>query len=248
MPICATDFESRDEAGLYDRLCRDKLVDVVENEGVGGSKALKVTYRGNKRGSKRIVDTYRLARPLDEATLVFDVKFDEDFQFLKGGKLHGLGPNDRATGGDEVKPINWSVRAMWREKSLESYVYCQNKDTRWGQKPDRKIDFEFETGRYYSVAIYTKLNDPVDKANGCVRIYVNGKTVAEDHNIQFRAEAGDHTRITHLLFSTFHGGDSESWAPKEQDGEFADVHAYFDNFAVYEGRHVRKRPGQDQTR
>jgi hypothetical protein len=243
-PVVATDFESPDKRGLYDQLKRHKRVEVVDDQGVEGSKALKVTYRGYKRGSERVVNSYKLPKGLDEATLVFDVKFDKGFQFLKGGKLHGLGPDNRITGGNEMKPDGWSARAMWGEKNLNSYVYCQNKDNKYGQGPDRRIDFKFQKERYYSVSIYVKLNAPVTKANGTVRVYVNGKGVAEDRNIQFRAEAGDHTQITHLLFSTFHGGDSKSWAPKDKNGKYTDVYAYFDNFAVYEGLHVRKKPGK----
>lgn len=243
-PVCATDFESADKLGLYDRLNRDKLVKVVDDEGVEGSKALRVTYRGYKRGSQRVINTFKLARPLDEATLTFDVKFDHDFQFLKGGKLHGLGPDNRVTGGDKMKPDGWSARAMWDDAGLHTYVYCQNKDNKYGQGPDRKTDFHFKKGRYYSVSIHVSINKPVEKANGLVCIYVNGKCVAEDRDIQFRSVAGDHTRITHLLFSTFHGGDSASWAPKDKNGNYTDVHAYFDNFAVYQGKAIRKKPGK----
>jgi len=243
-PLCATGFESPDEQGLYGRLLRDKRVEVVDDEGVDGSKALRVTYRGNQRGSERIVNTFKLDKPLDEATLVFDVKFDKDFQFRKGGKLHGLGPDNRVTGGNKMKPDGWSARAMWREDGLNTYVYCQDKDNQYGQGPDRSLDFQFEKQRYYSVCIYVKLNDPVDQANGSVRIYVNGKGVAEDRDIQFRAEDGDHTKITHLLFSTFHGGEDPSWAPRNEEGDYIDVHAYFDNFAVYEGKHIREKPGE----
>lgn len=242
-PICATGFESPDKLGLYDRLKRDDLVEVVDGKGVGGSKALKVTYRGNKEGSERIVNTFKLSRPLDEATLVFDVKFDEGFQFRKGGKLHGLGPNNRITGGHKVKPDGWSARAMWHADGLKTYVYCQNKENKYGQGPDQSLDFIFEKERYYAVSIYVKINDPIEKANGVARVYVDGKCIAEDRGIQFRAEGGDHTRITHLLFSTFHGGDSKSWAPKDKNGKYIDVYAYFDNFAVYEGQNVREKPG-----
>ena len=243
-PVCATDFTSPDELGLYKSLTRNKLVRVVDGEGVDGTEALKVTYRGYRRGSERVIQSFKLPRPLTEATLVFDVKFDDNFQFTKGGKLHGLGPDNRITGGNKVKPDGWSARAMWRAKGLTSYVYCQNKKGRFGQGPDRRLDFEFTTQRYYSVSIYVKLNDPVEKANGIARVYVNGKSVAEDRGIQFRAVDGGHTKITHLLFSTFHGGDDPSWAPKDKNGEYTDVHAYFDNFAVYEGLYVREKPGQ----
>lgn len=244
-PICATGFEAPDDLGLYDRLNRDERVKVVDGQGVDGSKALRVTYRGNNKGSERVVNTYRLSRPLQEATMVFDVKFDKDFQFVKGGKLHGLGPDNRITGGSKVKPDGWSARAMWHKNSLDTYVYCQDKDNRYGQPPDRKIDFQFKTQRYYAVSIYVKLNDPVEQANGIARIYVNNKLVSEDRKIRFRAEDGKHTQITHLLFSTFHGGDSSSWAPKDEDGKYTDVFAYFDNFAVYEGKSIRHKPGAE---
>lgn len=244
-PICATGFEKADELGLYDRLTRNERVEVVDGEGVEGSKALKVTYRGNKRGSERVVNTFKLDKPLDEATLVFDVKFDEDFQFRKGGKLHGLGPDHRITGGNEMKPDGWSARSMWGKKGLNTYVYCQDKERKFGQGPDRKQDFQFETERYYSVSIHVKINNDVKKSNGSVRIYVDGKRVAEDHRIRFRGEDGEHTKITHLLFSTFHGGENPSWAPKDENGEYTDVYAYFDNFAVYEGEHIRHKPTGD---
>ncbi|MEO0475003.1 MAG: hypothetical protein AAF085_03385, partial [Planctomycetota bacterium] len=58
-PVCATDFASPDELGLYNRLTRNKLVKVVDDEGVGGSEALQVTYRGYRRGSERIIQSFK---------------------------------------------------------------------------------------------------------------------------------------------------------------------------------------------
>lgn len=59
------------------------------------------------------------------------------------------------------------------------------------------------------------------------------------------AKACKALKVTHLLFSTFYGGSDPSWAPKDKDGKYMDVHAYFDNLVVYEGLHIRKRPGLD---
>jgi hypothetical protein len=59
-------------------------------------------------------------------------------------------------------------------------------------------------------------------------------------NIQFRGVAGDSTLISKLLFSTFHGGNTENYAPKDEEGNFTTVYAYFDNFAVYRGEYIRK--------
>ena len=243
-PLCATGFEEQDDLGLYKALSRHKRVEVVEGEGVAGSSALKTTYRGYERGSERVVTRFALPEALDEATLVFDVKFDAAFQFVKGGKLHGLGPDKPITGGRKMQPDGCSARAMWREDGLETYVYSQNKKGRYGARPDRMRELEIPKGKYFAVSLYTKLNDPVDQANGVMRVYINGQLVADHRDIQFRSVDGDNTKISRLLFSTFHGGQDKSWAPKDREGNYTDVYAYFDNFAVYDGLHVRKKPGE----
>ena len=244
-PICATDFEASDEHGLYEQLAGHERLDVVEGEGVDGGQGLRATYEGYPRGSQRIVVNHKLPQRLTEATLVYDVKFDKAFQFVRTGKLHGLGPDKKITGGNKMQPDGWSARAVWDRSGVRSYVYCQNKDGKYGQGPDRRHKFDIPKGQYFSVTIYVKLNDPVDRANGVVRIYVNGKGVADHRGIQFRSVDGEKTKISHLLFSTFHGGSSPSSAPKDKDGDYTTVHAYFDNFAVYEGLHVREKPGDD---
>lgn len=82
-------FESSGQSALYELLANGSHREVVENEGVNGSQALKVTYEGGERGSERVTARLKLGERGPEYTLNYDVKFDEDFQFVKGGKLHG---------------------------------------------------------------------------------------------------------------------------------------------------------------
>ena len=243
-PLCWTDFETPDELGLYKQLVRNQFLEISDGQGVEDSVALRATYCGYPRGSQRILTRFKLPRKLDEATLVFDVKFDKAFQFLKGGKLHGLGPDKAITGGKKMQPDGWSARAMWRPKGLGSYVYCQNKEGKHGQGPDDINEHEFKTGRYYSLSYHVRLNDPVDEANGFIRIYIDGKLVSEDRDIMFRSIDNEQSKITTLMFSTFHGGQDPSWAPKDENGDYTEVYSYFDNFAVYEGLHIRRTPGE----
>jgi len=243
-PICATDFESPDELGLYKLLEHEELLEIREKQGVDGSTAIRATYQGYKQGSRRITATFALPRQLDEATLVFDVKFEKSFQFLKGGKLHGLGPDNHITGGNKMQPDGWSARAMWRPDGLSSYVYCQNNNGKYGQGPDRMTEHAFKPDQYYALSYYVKINDPADQANGIIRVYIDGKCVSEDREIQFRSVEGKKTKITTFMFSTFHGGDDPSWAPKDRDGHYTNVYACFDNFAVYDGLVVRNKPGE----
>ncbi|MFK7788076.1 MAG: polysaccharide lyase [Phycisphaeraceae bacterium] len=241
-PLIATDFEQADELGLFKALSKHALLDVVEGEGVDGSKGLRTKYVGYKEGSKRVGVTFDLPKHVMHATLNYDVKFDRDFQFVKGGKMHGLSPDKGITGGKEMKPEGWSARVMWRDRGLNTYVYSQDKNRKYGEGADRTLAHKFRPNRYHAITIYVKLNDPVDKANGSMRIYVDGRGVADHRGIQFRSVEGEHTKISKFLFSTFHGGHDPSWAPKDKNGNYITVYAYFDNFAVYEGLNIRRRP------
>ena len=90
--VSFADFEEADELGIYERFKEGTYVSVVDEEGVDGSHAVKTRYEGYKHGSQRVAAMFELPRKMKEASLIFDVKFDKDFQFVRGGKLHGLGP------------------------------------------------------------------------------------------------------------------------------------------------------------
>ena len=245
--LVQTDFENSSAQGLYQTLVRHRYLDVVDKKGVGDSKALRAKYEGYDRGSQRIVTRHALPEKISEATLAYDVMFDKDFQFVKGGKMHGLGPDHSITGGKSMTPDGWSARIMWHARGLlNSYVYSQNKRGQYGEQARLRRPCYLKKGRYYAISIYVKVNDPVGAANGRMLVFVNGKLAVRHEGIQYRKVGGDQTLISHVLFSTFHGGHSPDWAPKDRRGGFATVYAYYDNFAVFKGAHVRKKPGMDK--
>ncbi len=237
-------FDQKEPGPVHRALASHDLAEIVPGEGVDGSNAVRVSYVGYEQGSKRIVRRFPISQKLREATLNYDVKFDQDFQFVRGGKLHGLGPERPITGGNPMRPEGWSARIMFRRDDKPStYLYSQNKSGKYGESRAAESDrFTFDKGKYYAISLHVRLNDP-DQDNGFAHVYINGSRAITHENVQFRGVGGDPTLISQFLFSTFHGGSNEDWAPRDGDGNLTTVHAYFDNFAVYPGRSIRYQPG-----
>ena len=247
-PVLFESFDADDPGELHEQLENHELLSIAEGDGVDGSNGLKADYVGYDRGSKRIVVRHSLDRQMSEATLSYDVKFPEAFQFVRGGKLHGLGPESPVTGGHDREPHRWSARIMFSgDDSVRTYVYDQTEDVTYGvgQSPDN--GFTFSREQYHAVSMHMRLNDP-EESNGFVNIYVDGERAVTHDGLRIRGTGGENTLIENFLFSTFHGGSSPEWAPVDEDGEYTTVHAYFDNFAVHEGEVIREAPlNQEQA-
>mgnify|MGYP002816115362 CR=1 FL=1 len=236
------DFEKPQLGGLYQQLDEDPHLEVVEGAGVDGGHGLKATFEGSPRGSERITARHKLGERGLEFTLSYDVKFDHDFQFVKGGKLHGLGPDSPITGGKSMQPSGWSARVTFKEEgSIRSYLYCQNKEGQYGTGI-ASPHFRFKKGTYYSVSLHVKLNENASTSDGFAHIYIDGDRVVQHDGVRFRGKDGDDTLITQFLFSAFHGGHEPHWAPRDASGAYTNVHAYFDNIAVHRGKWVVDKP------
>jgi hypothetical protein len=192
------------------------------------SSCLKVEYVPNQRGSP-VLQFRDALPPAREYTLSYSVKFDKDFDFARGGKLPGFAPEKHTTGCRPIEADGWSSRLMWRsEGALEIYSYDQNRASRCGEEYQAK-GFRFERDRYYRVTQHLKLNAPADQINGYSSLYVDGILVARSEKLQYRKVDSPDTLIKYFFFSTFFGGDDDSWSPNDT------VHAYFDDFIVYSG-------------
>ncbi|KAK1218510.1 hypothetical protein PQX77_018836 [Marasmius sp. AFHP31] len=117
--------------------------------------------------------------------LSYDIAFDKDFEWVKGGKLPGLrgGPNSAGCSGGN-RPTGrdcFSTRLMWRQDGAgEVYAYMQSPN---GLCKQRNItcnsdfgisisrgSFIFAAGQWSHVTLLVQLNNPPDVANGNVQL------------------------------------------------------------------------------
>lgn len=215
---------------LHEGLLEHRLISAADTR--NEPTTLKVTYAPYERGSRRVTRIMPLRDSYQQATLSFEVKFCEGFDFARGGKLHGLGSERPITGSIDMDGINWSARLMWRDQgTLQSYVYHQAKDVTIGDAV-RHPSFQFKPGVFYQVEMSVKLNSAANKQDGTVHISVNDELLIEHTELQFFSKPNKGSAIQNFLFNTFHGGSDESWAPRNESGELKQDCAYFRRFSV----------------
>lgn len=163
--------------------------------------------------------------PQDALRLSYYVRFSDDFDFVKGGKLPGLFGGDSQSGGDEADGTNgFSTRFMWRKNGAgELYAYLPtSKKKEYGSSIGRG-QWQFKPGVWYRLEQEVILNQP-GLADGRVRVWLDGQQVLNKTGLTFRST--DQLKINGIFFSTFFGGNDKSWATPR------DVHVDFANFAV----------------
>jgi N-sulfoglucosamine sulfohydrolase len=239
-PVMSMDFESIPPGSAAGQLLEHEKLTLAPGAGVGGSIGLRAEYTGYDRGSERIVRHLFLPEPALEYSLNYDVRFDRDFQFVKGGKLLGLGPAKHVTGGRPVVPGGWSARVTFKEGgAARLYTYHQDQPGQYGDRLPIQNPFYFEKDRYYAVSLHVRVNDSPETANGFSRLYVDGELAEQHEGLRFRGEDSEASLINKFMFSSFHGGHMPEWAPRDADGNYTTVYAYFDNISVYEGERIR---------
>ena len=142
-PVLEETFE-RKSGKLRRELEKHDLLEVVKGMGVDAGSAIRATYVPYEQGSKRIVVNYPI-RPALEYTLNYDVKFEKDFDFTHGGKLHGFGPDKPVAGGKAMRPDGWSARVTFaKEGGVRTYNYHQDLKGKYGDGGKvRKKNYRF---------------------------------------------------------------------------------------------------------
>ena len=138
-----------------------------------------------------------LPNPGTEYSMSYKLKFSEDFDWTRGGKLPGMcggeGENGAAcpVGCSSVsKDRGFSMRLMWREDgAIVTYAYYPDKPESIRCGEDWPWSKKIQSGKWYHVRLYAKLNtvDGDDaKADGVFKAWLDGKQVLDKNDIRYR--------------------------------------------------------------
>lgn len=201
------------------------------------------SFQDNNVGGAQFYAMWNSSGSAFQSMLVtYEVAFDADFDWVKGGKLPGLrgGPDpDNCSGGNQANGTNcFSSRVMWRtDGNGEVYAYvprvngiCSDTGVQCNDQFGISLNrgsFVFASGQWNRVTMLVTLNSPDNVANGQVILYFNDGNALQHNNIVFRQT--DAITVGGLYFSTFFGGSDPSWAPTNL------THTYFRNFQLYAG-------------
>lgn len=114
---------------------------------------------------------------------------------------------------------------------LQTYVYHQDMLGRYGDTAVA-TGFTFQPGQYHLIKMRVSLNHPASANNGSMSVWVDGKLAVQHEALRFRDRVTPASNIQRLLFSTFHGGSSPEWAPRNDDGSYKTDCAFFDDLTL----------------
>lgn len=153
----------------------------------------------------------------DHAVLSYTLEIPDGFEWVKGGKLPGLGGNiaPNFPGHSPATPpagLNWTVRPMWAEGG-RLWLYVWDMRVPAGGYPIQLFSKYpvLSPGNAYQIEVEAKMNRPGLK-DGYTAIRVNGKTAISKRWAQFRNT--DALGIDSVLVSVFYGGSGPEYAPK----------------------------------
>jgi hypothetical protein len=189
---------------------------VTEN---AGRKWLRVNFAKGQIGPEKGGAGWRW--PIDRresAELTYTLRFSQDFDWVKGGKLPGLcGGPENVSGGRRSDGSNgFSARLMWRRDGRgEAYVYHKNQEGDYGDSFDFPDDFRFPTDQPVTVRMRVTMNTPSTR-DGNLRVWIrlegeSERLMVERSDLEWRSAST--FGVDGFYFETFHGGGDRSWAP-----------------------------------
>jgi len=195
----------------------------------GRGNVMRVTMPANtiSEASGAIIDA-KLSKSVDEASIQYDVRFDSNFDWSRGGKLPGLGGALPGTSPSVAGGCNagssaaWSGRGMWITPSSYSSVkgsnewigYMYNYDKADACGDNLRTGKALTAGTWHTVKQYYKLNsisaNGTPNADGVSKMWLDGVLVRDASNVLYRSNAELH--VNYLYWEVFRGGGDLTWA------------------------------------
>ncbi|KAM0790930.1 hypothetical protein ACM66B_004237 [Microbotryomycetes sp. NB124-2] len=208
----------------------------------------KGSYSSSKGGGGGVgglhLGVYGDASDIQRTLVSYEVAFDKEFAFVKGGKLPGAfggSQSEGCTGGEQSVKC-FSLRLMWRDNGAgEVYAYIPRYDALCAKGSSAECNdvygvslnrgsWTFKTGSWMRVVQFATLNTKPDpnktQANGQLALYVDGELAFERSDIVYRLNSN--VTFSSFLISSFFGGSTEDYA--SQGGR-----SYYRNFEFYAG-------------
>lgn len=162
---------------------------------------------------------YNFPTAYHQLSLSYTLKFEDGFDFVKGGKLPGLCGGNCSRGSNMPTESGFSIRFVWKKNGyLDTMNFLPN-TPKPGNYTGVKM-FKFESGKEYTLTMQLRLND-VGVSNGTINVLVDGKNVYTKNDVTLRVS--DDVKISSLFFSTFFGGKDDSYSStKDTSIDFRD--------------------------
>jgi hypothetical protein len=156
----------------------------------------------------------------NELYLSYKIKFNPGFQWVLGGKIHGLlgEPLNEANEPPEYDG-GFNVLICWDDtpgQNIKFYYYHQDQTHDYGDI--HLWNQAIETGRWYTVTLRVVMNtvsNGVGNNDGILEGYIDYKLVSQMANLRFRNY--EYRGINMLEISTFFGGEGDEWAPQKDE-------------------------------
>ena len=203
----------------YEDGVKERHLSIVDTP---NGNAFRVDYALGQIGPEKggVGWRYPFARS-NTVELNYTVEFGPGFDWVKGGKLPGLGGGPKSvTGGRPANGKNgFSARLMWRADGRgEAYVYHMNQPKKYGQSFPFPAKFRFPAGEPINLRLRVSMNTP-GRRDGKLDVWVKTRKlkryqrVVSEKEMEWRSV--EDFGIDSLLFQTFHGGSDKTWAPRK---------------------------------
>nr|WP_157593999.1 heparin lyase I family protein [Rubripirellula obstinata] len=181
---------------------------------------LRVSYPAGGWGSKHSGAQIKFALPPTQTkTVQYRVRFANDFDFVKGGKLPGLAGGSATTGKRRPTGDGWSARFMWR-RGGDAVLYLYHLDQRKSHGDDFALGVRFKPGVWHTIKQRVTVNSDQER-DGRIEVWFDQAKVLDASSL--RLQSDNQAPVDRFYFSTFFGGTGDEWAPKQdQVIDFAD--------------------------